>query len=137
VNTPSAPRRDADFLHAFECGKLPRAQFDHAGHLRIACLMLQRYPPDEAVQRTCSGIQRLAAHFGAPDKFHHTVTEALVRWMAHHGAAHMPWADFLSAHPELTRDAPALLARHYSEQRLSDPQARRTFLDPDREPLHR
>jgi hypothetical protein len=135
MNTPDAPLTDAQFLNAFERCELTGAQFDHVGHLRLACLLLQRHTRDAAVQAACSGIQRLATHLGAPQKFHRTLTEALVRLMAARGAATMPWPDFLRAHPALTGDARALLARHYSAERLADPLARQMFLNPDREPL--
>lgn len=135
MNTPDTPLTDAQFLNAFERCELTSAQFDHVGHLRLACLLLQRHALDAAVQATCGGIQRLATHLGAQDKFHRTLTEALVRLMAARGAASMPWTDFLRAHPELTGDARALLARHYSAERLADPLARQTFLVPDREQL--
>ncbi|PKO65123.1 MAG: hypothetical protein CVU22_21380 [Betaproteobacteria bacterium HGW-Betaproteobacteria-16] len=133
--TTHAQLTDTQFLAAFEQCELTGAQFDHTGHLRIACLWLQRCPLDEAIQKTCTGIQRLATHLGSPGKFHRTVTEALVRLMAHRGAASLSWVEFLHATPELTSDARALLARHYSNQRLEDPRARLEFLEPDREPL--
>jgi hypothetical protein len=126
---------DSQFFDAFERCELTDVDFDHTGHLRIACLWLQRCSLDDAVQHTCIGIQRLAAHLGAPGKFHRTVTEALVRLMASLGAAKLPWADFLRDHPGLTADAKGLLARHYSNERLADPRARQIFLAPDREPL--
>ena len=126
---------DTQFLAAFEQCELTGAQFDHQGHLRIACLWLQRGTLDEAIQKTCTGIQRLATHLGTPGKFHRTVTEALVRLMAHRGASSLSWVEFLRTNPELMSDARALLARHYSQQRLSDPRARLEFLEPDREPL--
>jgi hypothetical protein len=126
---------DAEFLNAFEQCELTGHQFDHVGHLRVACLLLQRGTLNDAVENTCTGIERLAAHLGAPGKFHRTVTEALVRVMAHRGAASLPWGDFLRTSPELIHDTKALLARHYSDQRLADPRARQVFVEPDREPL--
>lgn len=135
MTTTDTRLTDAEFFEAFERCDLTGAQFGHQGHLRIACLMLQRFPVDAAVLRTCNGIQRLATHLGAPDKFHRTVTETLVRCMAHRGAASLPWEALLRTHPELVNDARAVLARHYSEERLDDPRARRAFVGPDREPL--
>jgi len=135
TTTTPAQLTDTQFLAAFERCELTGAQFDHTGHLRIAWLWLQRCTLDEAIQKTCTGIQQLATYLGSPDKFHRTVTEALVRLMAHRGAATLSWGDFLRANPDLTNDAKALLARHYSPQRLIDPRSRLEFLEPDREPL--
>lgn len=135
MTNADGPLSDVEFLNAFEHCELTGHQFDHVGHLRIACLLLQRDTLDDAVENTCTGIERLATHLGAPGKFHRTVTEALVRLMASLGAAKLPWADFLRDHPGLTADAKGLLARHYSNERLADPRARQIFLAPDREPL--
>lgn len=128
---------DLEFLDAFLSCRLDVAGFDHRGHLRIAWLLLQRHPLEVAVERTCDGIQRLAAHLGVPGKYHRTLSEALVRLMAAADAAApaSSFDAFLTNHPELLVDARAVLARHYSPARLTDPAARTTFLPPDLQPL--
>ncbi len=128
---------DEAFLAAFLDCTLPAASFDHCAHLRIAWLMLRRCQLDDAIGRTCRGIARLAAHFGAADKFHHTVTEAFVRLiharLDRSGTA--SWAGFLQDNPDFSVDARGLLSRYYSPERLALPDARFRFLDPDRLPL--
>lgn len=133
----SAPLNDDDFLAAFADARLGPAEFDHRGHLRAAWLLLRRHPLPEAIAHTCAGIRRLAAQLGAPDKYHHTVTEALVRLIAAADAAQPAphFTDFLRQHPALVDDARAVLARHYSAERLADPAARGHWLAPDRLPL--
>lgn len=128
---------DHEFLTAFLDCSMPASGFDHRGHVRVAWLMLRRYPLDEAAQRTCDGIARLAAHLGVPGKYHRTLTEALVRLMAHGGAADhgMTWEGFVKNNRSLMDDARGLLARHYSEQALASPDARQNFVPPDRQPL--
>lgn len=128
---------DEDFLARFIDATLPRDGFGHRGHLRAAWLLLQRLTPDEAVTATCDGIARLANRLGAPETYHRTLSEALVRLMAARGGADpgLGWDDFLSANPDLVRDARALLARHYSDSLLESPDARRCFVPPDRLPL--
>lgn len=128
---------DEAFLAAFLAARLGRADFDHRGHLRAAWLLLQRHPVDEAVEAACAGIQRLATALGATDKYHRTRTEALVRLMAHGGAADRSrgFEALLRSAPELVADARGLLARHYSPARLDTPEARERFLAPDRLPL--
>jgi hypothetical protein len=128
---------DDEFLAAFlEC-RMPPEGFDHRGHVRAAWLLLRRYPVDEAVERTCAGIARLAAHLGVAEKYHRMLSEALVRLMAHGGAATptLSWEDFLRVNGALMTDAHGQLAQHYSAERLAAPEARKRFLPPDRRPL--
>lgn len=126
---------DEQFLAAFLNCSMPPAGFDHRGHLRAAWLLLQRYPLEQAVDRTCTGIARLAAHLGVPGKYHRTLSEALVRLMAAAGAATQSWADFLRDNGPLVSDAQALLAKHYSASLLDSAAAREHFVPPDRQPL--
>lgn len=127
---------DEQFLAAFLDSSLPAAAFDHRGHLRAAWLLLRQHPLEVAVERICDGIARLAERLGAPHKYHRTLTEALVRLMAAAGAAATPtWQDFLAENPGFVQDARRQLTRHYSEQRLALPEARRSFLPPDLLPL--
>lgn len=128
---------DDQFLAAFLDCSMPAASFDHQGHVRAAWILLRRYPCDEAVARTCDGIARLASHLGATDKYHRTLTEALVRWMAAAETAtpSRTFEDFQCANTPLMTDARTLIARHYSPERLADPAAKVQFLPPDRLPL--
>lgn len=131
--TPSPSLSDDAFLAAFLDSSLPPAHFDHQGHLRAAWLLLQRRPREQAVAETCDGIARL----GAPDKYHRTLTEALVRLMAAGGGADpaLGRADFLAANAALVRDARGLLAQYYRTETLDSAAARERFLPPDRQPL--
>ncbi len=128
---------DEEFLAAFLDCTIPPEAFDHRGHVRVAWLLLQRYPLAEAVERICDGIARLAAHLGAPEKYNRTLSEALVRLMAHGGAGApaLSWEEFVNANDLLMANFRDLLARHYSEERLAAPEARERFLAPDRLPL--
>jgi hypothetical protein len=128
---------DDEFLGRFLDSTIPAAGFDHRGHLRAAWLLLQRRPLEEAVAATCDAIARLAARLDVPAKYNHTLTEALVRLMAHRGGADrtLGWQDFVARNADLVRDARGLLARHYSEDLLHSPGARERFIAPDRLPL--
>jgi hypothetical protein len=128
---------DEDFLAAFfEC-RLPASDFDHRAHVRMAWLVLQRHPTEEAVELVCTGIMRFAAHLGAAEKFNRTLSEALVRLMADSGTGNhsMRWDEFTHRNQALMSDVPGLLARHYSAERLSSPEAKQRFIEPDRLPL--
>lgn len=114
---------DDAFLAAVEGGSLVPEQFDHAAHVRLAALYLARYPVPEASARCCATLRSFAARAGAPDKFHWTVTEALVRLLGS------------GARAAVLADARACLARHYSAARLAEPAARARFVAPDLLPL--
>lgn len=126
---------DDEFVAAFLACRLSPAQFDHRAHVRVAWLLIKRQPLHAAIDQICVGIERLATHFGAPEKFNRTMTEALVRWMASRASATLRFEDFITVHPELMTDVRALLARHYSAERLTSVDAKRMFVAPDREPL--
>jgi hypothetical protein len=128
---------DDQFLAAFLDSCMPPAGFDHLGHMRAAWLLLQRRPLQGAVEEICNGIARLANRLGVPGKYNRTLTEAMVRLMAHGGGADpaLCWRDFLAANTELVSDARRVLARHYSEDILNSQAAREQFLPPDRLPL--
>lgn len=125
------------FLAAFLDSSMPPAGFDHHGHVRAAWLLLQRQPLENAVTDTCDAIARLATRLGVPEKYNRTLSEALVRLMAHGGGADpaLSWEDFLAANTDLMNDARRVLARYYSDTLLNSQTARERFLRPDRLPL--
>lgn len=128
---------DAQFLAAFLDSSLPASGFDHQGHLRAAWLLLQQRPLDEALEETCGAIARLAARLGLPGKYNRTLSEALVRLMAHGGGTNpaLPWPAFLAANKELLENARGVLQRHYSDALLDSKAAHEFYVPPDRLPL--
>lgn len=128
---------DDEFLADFLACRLPAADFDHRAHVRMAWLLLERQPLDDAVESICVGIQRFALHLGATTKFHRTISEALARLIASRAAAIGPttWSGFASAHPELLSNVRDLLAQYYSPERLGSEEARLRFVAPDRAAL--
>lgn len=136
MTDPKSMSNDA-FLAAFLDSSMPPAGFDHLGHVRAAWLLLQQRPVEAAVADTCDAIDRLATRLGVPGKYNRTLSEALVRLMAHGGGADraLRWEDFLAANTELMNDARGVLARHYSDGLLTSNAAREGFVPPDRLPL--
>ncbi|MEX3947288.1 hypothetical protein AB4Y40_05950 [Paraburkholderia sp. EG287B] len=128
---------DDAFLEAFLACRLPPGAFNHRNHLRVAWIHLQRFPLDEAIERTCAGIAQYAAHLGAPGQYHRTITETLIRLMAHAGASDplRSFDEFLARAPAFSGDCRALVAAYYSSDKLNRPEARVFFLSPDRLPL--
>lgn len=127
---------ETTYLKQFECLELGPEHFDHVGHLYMAWLHLKHYDLEEANTRVCNGIRRLADKFGVPEKFNHTLSEALMRIMA--GRMHDRGQDFdtfLRNNPDLVDDCRGVLARHYSDACLTSEAARAGWVEPDREPI--
>lgn len=124
---------DQDFLYQFEQKTLPAEDFDHRGHLRLAWLYLNLFPLDVAIVKTTKGIEAYANSLGATGKFHHTLTEAIIRIM--HArvlqGGQETLDEFLSRNPELVRNIRGEVLRYYSEERLNSPTAKRSFCQPD------
>jgi hypothetical protein len=128
---------DDEFVNAFLQCRLSSDDFDHRGHLRIAWLLLRRYPLEQAIEEICVGIARSARHFGAPDKYNRTLSEALVRLIAH-AEAHTPHAafeEFVAANSALVHNVRGVLAQYYSPGLLHSVTAKRSFEMPDLQPL--
>ena len=73
---------DTDFLSQFENQSLDHVHFDRLGHMRVAWLYLNAQDLDSAIHSTCTGIKAYAESLGAKNKFHYTITYALVRVIA-------------------------------------------------------
>jgi hypothetical protein len=131
----SAHLTDRDFVAAFEACTLRPEHFHHADHVRLAWLYLTSYEYESAEQSFCQGLVRLAAHFGVPEKFHQTMTLAWLRAVQVRivPGGESSFEDWIAGHPELLeRD---LLLDYYSKERLADPEARVSWLEPDRKAL--
>lgn len=128
---------DSEFLQQFEDASLDPSLFKHVGHLRGAFLFLQREPMLLAQRHFTQTLQRYAAALGAPDKFHATVTYALLAIMsARQGVQQCAnWREFLQKNPDLTQDASKLLSQYYHPETLESEQARKTFVLPDKASL--
>jgi hypothetical protein len=74
---------DAECARAFEQCEIPKEEFHHRDHDRLARFYVQRYGVSEAEQRIANAIQNFAAHHGLSAKYHHTITIAWVRLVAH------------------------------------------------------
>lgn len=124
---------DSDFIHQFEDCSLDPVYFDHKGHLRLAWLYLTRFEFEEALRKISGGIQAYAGSLGAHDKYHATITDAIVRIMANRisESGDQSWQDFVFAHPDLMEDALSVLGRYYSKDVLLSERARLEIVEPD------
>ena len=75
-----------EFVGRLEACTLPPEHFNLAGHVRLACHYLAQHSLEEAIVRTCATIRSYATHLGAADKYHATITVALVRLLRAHGS---------------------------------------------------
>jgi hypothetical protein len=146
MNKPNSTLSDSAFLSAFESCAL--SHFRHRDHIRAARIYLARFPFPEASRRMAESVRRFAAHHGATEKYHETITQA---WM------HLVWKameeddkgwrrpsglrtkgeddfpTFAAAHPDLLEVK--RIYRFYSAELLSTSLARTQFLPPDVTPL--
>ncbi len=123
---------DQAFLQAFEDGTLSPSEFSHRGHIRMAWLYLRAYGWDEGVIHIRSGIQQFAAHLGAINKYHETITLFWAR-VVHHMITDQPHIDtfdkFLTTYPQILDSH--LIEHHYSADVLRSPVARQQWIEPD------
>jgi hypothetical protein len=130
---------DDKFLTAFETRTLDALH--HRDHVKVAYLYLRRYPLHEAIAKVRSGLQGLAAAWGAPvddleQGYHETMTQAWVR-LVHltlndDGVAESADA-FCDRNPKLMQKTHLHL--FYSPERLKTWDAKRGFVEPDLAPL--
>src|SRR6266702_7808798 len=74
---------DSEFLGLFHDDDLPRQEFRHKGHLRLAWLVLSRHRKDESEQIVAREIPRFAVAYGASNRYHDTLTRFWVRLVGH------------------------------------------------------
>jgi hypothetical protein len=121
---------DTEFLKQFEQCTLPKENFKHKSHLRIAWLYLSQYSLDEAITRITEGIIRYASSIGASHIYHHTMTLAWV-YFVHHAMSskESDFESFINHHAYLLDKK--LPLQYFSTALLESEQARKQWVDPD------
>ena len=103
--------------------------------MRLAWIYLSDYALLEAIERFTQSLRRLAAHCGAPGKYHETITWAyllLIHERKQRVDASCGWESFRAANADLLAWNPSILERYYAPQTLRSDLARRIFVLPDR-----
>jgi hypothetical protein len=121
---------DDELVQAFESGALET--FPHASHVRVAWCYLKRDPILAALPRFRAALQRFAAGKGKADRYHETITIALLLLIAdRRGDVGESWDEFAARNPELLEWPCPLLTKLYSADVLDSARARDVFVLPD------
>ena len=125
---------DADFIRALEDTSLDPAHFNHEGHMRAAWYYNCHFDEATAIDKCCVAINRYATSLGATDKFHRTITVALMKLVRRRmEAANLrTWDQLKAGCPELFTDAYGELLQYYDQQTLASAAARHRFVAPAR-----
>ena len=140
---PPHPLTDAELLAAFEAQSIPRPQWTHRAHVKIAYLYITKYPFPEALDKIRTGIQKLNAANKVEESptsgYNETTTVAFTYLVAATIAAYSPvfptpTADtFCDTHRHLL--SPTILRLFYSPAQRMHPDAKTKFVEPDLAPL--
>jgi hypothetical protein len=125
---------ERDFVAAVESCTLAAGDFHHADHLRLAWIYLRDYPLLDAVSRFTTSLKRFAAHHGAAEKYHETITWAyllLIYERMQRAGAPCEWERFCVDNGDLFARRPSILERYYAPGTLSSKIARTSFVLPD------
>ena len=136
---------DEALLAAFEGATLPRDQWTHRAHVKVAYLYVTRHGFHAGLERMRSGIRGLNAAHGTAEGptsgYNETTTVAFFTIIAATVAAYsaaMPTADadaFCDTHCHLL--SATLLRLYYSPAQRMKPEAKIRFVGPDLAPLPR
>jgi len=131
---------DRKFKADVEACVFPAPDFDHRAHLQLAYTYLAEYTPEQAIGRMRETLIGLLKHAGVEpsEKYHETLTEAWIL-AVHHFMQNTPSSNsadhFIDQNP-LMLDSKIMMT-HYSAEVLFSDQARRTFVEPNLDPIPR
>ena len=121
---------DEELVQAFESGALEN--FPHESHVRVAWCYLRRDPILVALARFRASLQRFAAGKGKADRYHETMTIALLLLIAdRRGDAGESWEEFAARNPDLLQWPCPTLTELYAAGVLDSARAREVFVLPD------
>ena len=131
------PIADNEFIEKFEKQTLAPEYFDHLGHIRLARLYLLKYGLDNAISRISMGIKAYASSLGETDKFHFTITDAVMRIINKRLEDNLSdgWEIFLEKNSDIVEDSLSVLLQYYSEDKLMSDKAKNSLVLPDKQDL--
>ena len=132
---------DQLFKDQVETCKFSVSLFDHRAHLRLAYVYLVQFNnTDESVEHMKITLTNLLKHVGIEPsaKYHSTITKAWVL-AVHHFLNKTELSDsadnFIEQHPEMLNSN--IMLTHYSAELLFSEEARKSFVEPNLEPIPR
>jgi hypothetical protein len=121
---------DDELMQGFESGTLD--EYPHVSHVRVAWCHLGRDPILIALARFRAALKRFAAGKGKPDRYHETITIALLLMIAdRRGPAGESWDGFAARNPDLLQWPCPALTDLYGDGLLDSPRAREMFVLPE------
>src|SRR5579885_3559722 len=132
----SLSEADESFIQAFEACTIPKAEWTHRAHVRMAWIYLSRFDFDLALTRIRDGIKKYNhAVGGNPHGYHETVTQVYARLvrhcLAHEGSRSKSFDEFAETFAFLLdRKSPPTL-KHYRSETITSEEARARFVEPD------
>ncbi|MDH5434384.1 MAG: hypothetical protein OEY19_10610 [Gammaproteobacteria bacterium] len=122
---------DTYFIELFENLTLDSDYFDHIGHVRLAWLYLHQYEFDDAMVKIADGIEEYAISLGATNKYHVTITNAIVKIIKQRMNGEDNWQSFINLNSDLVDDCIKVLLNYYSEEVLFSEKARTSLVEAD------
>ena len=127
---PAQALSHEELIESFEKLTLDPTTFRHAEHVRLAWAYLARFDLFDGLGRYRSGLKALAAHHGAPRKYHETVTCGMMV-LVHERVLTRPgdgsWESFVQENPDLLRWLDGAFFENYPKSVLRSDLARSTF----------
>lgn len=119
---------DMALLCAFEDDTIDPELMSHENHVRLAYLLLRACPLTEAMVRYRAGLLKLTARIAKPEKYHETITLALMMLIHERDvAAYADYSAFAVRNRDLVDDWKRLLLCHYPADLLFSDAARLRF----------
>lgn len=137
----------AELVDAFEKATIPASEFSHLAHIAVALSYLETMSQDRALAQMREKIRVFAAHHGASNLYHETLTTFWMKLLAHLDNNYD--VDVARRGPAKT-DSPLyqrineIVARwgtrapvdaHYTRELITSQAAREKWIEPDRLPL--
>lgn len=128
---------DTEFLDAFTDATLPRREWTHAAHLRMAYLYLRDNERESILPTIRAGIRRYNEANGNFTGYNECVTVAFVRIVAGRLSKirSETFDDFVHDNADLFEEGAKILLRYYGYPVWKDPISQERFIEPEVLPL--
>lgn len=123
---------ELNYLRSFETCTLPKSEWTHRAHIRMAWLYLTQFGGAEALDRIRTGILRFNTEvLDRRQEYHDTVTVAFTRLISDRMIPGETWTLFSRRIDDIVDRESPILETYYSRELLGSARARERFVDPD------